>query len=478
MIRQLAQLRSEPTVTPTVWGFTPTELHDRYWAARGVQVVRQGEPLELTDKAELYLLTDPRTLVLFRTRPLLELLSWARPDLLYIRIRNLRDLGYRESALTGEGGQFLGFRRNYGGSDTRLARVAFTSDPGLARLWQLAADSRAGWRLLRSRTARTAREARTITAHSYDRSGAEEVAQFVRDIVQFWKYPASTIPDVRMIAPGVWAGPDAQVQPKVAFAGPVWIGAGRRLDHGLSVLGPSALWDEAASRPKPAQPIWDDLEPLPFSPLIAPRHQPAGRLYPKLKRVLDVVVSLLIILLTLPIYPLVMLAILLEDGRPFFFAHKRETIGGRTFGCIKFRSMKKNADRVKASLATANQSDGPQFFIAADPRLTKVGRFIRKCNIDELPQFFNVLRGEMSVVGPRPSPFLENQYCPPWREARLSVRPGVTGLWQVRRTRAPGLDFQEWIRYDLEYVEKMGWRIDAIILFKTFFVLLRGVFRS
>ncbi len=87
------------------------------------------------------------------------------------------------------------------------------------------------------------------------------------------------------------------------------------------------------------------------------------------------------------------------------------------------------------------------------PRLTRVGRLIRKYNLDELPQFFNVLVGDMSVVGPRPSPRKENQYCPPWREARLSVRPGITGLWQVKRTRRTGSDFQEWIKYDIEYVE-------------------------
>jgi len=100
--------------------------------------------------------------------------------------------------------------------------------------------------------------------------------------------------------------------------------------------------------------------------------------------------------------------------------------------------MRKDAEELKAKLKAQNQADGPQFFIDNDPRLTSVGKVLRKYNLDELPQFINVLRGHMSVVGPRPSPRHENQYCPPWREARLSVRPGITGLWQIHRTRVRG----------------------------------------
>jgi lipopolysaccharide/colanic/teichoic acid biosynthesis glycosyltransferase len=136
--------------------------------------------------------------------------------------------------------------------------------------------------------------------------------------------------------------------------------------------------------------------------------------------------------------------------------------------------MRKDADKMKQALRQKNQADGPQFFIEDDPRLTRVGRIIRKFRIDEFPQFFNVLVGHMSVVGPRPSPFTENQFCPAWREARLSVRPGITGLWQVKRTRQPGTDFQEWIRYDIEYVENARWSLDLLIIWKTFISVLRG----
>ena len=101
-----------------------------------------------------------------------------------------------------------------------------------------------------------------------------------------------------------------------------------------------------------------------------------------------------------------------------------------------------------------------------------MGKWMRRFNIDELPQFLNVLVGHMSVVGPRPSPHSENQYCPAWRETRLSTRPGITGLWQVLRSRREGLDFQEWIRYDIQYVETMSWRLDLWLIWRTMLKLV------
>lgn len=137
--------------------------------------------------------------------------------------------------------------------------------------------------------------------------------------------------------------------------------------------------------------------------------------------------------------------------------------------------MCRDAERMKRELAMANQADGPQFFISDDPRLLRVGKFLRKFQLDELPQFWNVLLGHMSVVGPRPSPERENQYSPAWREARLSVRPGVTGLWQVRRTREPLTDFQEWIRYDLEYVRHYSFARDMKIVVETIVQLIKVI---
>ena len=134
--------------------------------------------------------------------------------------------------------------------------------------------------------------------------------------------------------------------------------------------------------------------------------------------------------------------------------------------------MCRNAERIGSELADRNLCDGPQVSIKSDPRITRVGAILRRSQMDEMPQFFNVLLGEMSIVGPRPSPDQENQYCPAWRDARLSVRPGITGLWQIRRTRAPGEDFQEWIKYDMEYVRHATFWFDLKLCFKTAWVLL------
>ncbi len=125
------------------------------------------------------------------------------------------------------------------------------------------------------------------------------------------------------------------------------------------------------------------------------------------------------------------------------------------------------AGEIQERLRVISQVDGPQFKIAEDPRISTAGRFLRDTFLDEIPQFLNVLLGQMSVIGPRPSPESENTLCPWWRDARLSVRPGITGLWQVCRTRQPGKDFQEWIHYDTEYVRNLSLRMDLWIFWQT-----------
>ncbi len=134
--------------------------------------------------------------------------------------------------------------------------------------------------------------------------------------------------------------------------------------------------------------------------------------------------------------------------------------------------MRRDAESMVAELQALNKADGPQVFIENDPRVTRIGRMLRKTQIDELPQLWNVIRGDMSFVGPRPSPERENQFCPAWREMRLSVRPGITGLWQLRRTRTPGEDFQEWIKYDVEYVRTASTLLDLKVVFLTAFQIL------
>jgi lipopolysaccharide/colanic/teichoic acid biosynthesis glycosyltransferase len=129
--------------------------------------------------------------------------------------------------------------------------------------------------------------------------------------------------------------------------------------------------------------------------------------------------------------------------------------------------MRVGAHAAQRDLAAANQVDGPQFKMRVDPRVTRVGKWLRKTNLDELPQLVNVALGHMSLVGPRPSPFRENQTCVPWRDARLSVRPGITGLWQVCRHDREAGDFHQWIYYDIQYIRHQSLLVDLKILLAT-----------
>lgn len=463
-------------VHPTVWGLDPTQIHDRFWAARGVQVVRQSEPSEIVDDAELFLLTESDVLTVFRLGELVDSMSWVEPDICFVRLHDERERGYRELVVADEDDRFQTFKRDYGGRASHLGRVAITPLRDLAVVWQNAPDARTGWRQLRKGVRRSHRASASIKARVYDRFDHHQVVQCIRELVMVWQRPDATISRIRKGVGRVWRDPQSSVPATTRFVGPVWIGAGRELSPEDSVVGPAVIWDDPEHRPIVDDLRWQDIEPTDalIGSIQVTRLSGTQR---ALKRAFDIVVALIAGTILLPLFPMIGIAIWLEDGFPVFFTHPRETIGGKQFPCFKFRSMRKDAEDIKQRLREqqVNQADGPQFFMENDPRVTRVGRFIRDTNLDELPQLLNVLAGHMSIVGPRPSPFSENQYCPPWREARLSVRPGITGLWQVKRSRTPGLDFQEWIRYDIEYVENISWKLDLTIIWQTAVSILKRI---
>jgi lipopolysaccharide/colanic/teichoic acid biosynthesis glycosyltransferase len=196
--------------------------------------------------------------------------------------------------------------------------------------------------------------------------------------------------------------------------------------------------------------------------------------YRRVKRAIDVAVAGLGLIVLSPVALVVAALVKAESRGPVFFGHLREGMGGRPFRCWKFRTMRVGADVQQRRLQQLNQVDGPQFKVKRDPRRTRVGRYLTMTNIDELPQLWNVLVGDMSLVGPRPSPFRENQICVPWREGRLSVRPGVTGLWQVCRHDRDKSDFHQWIYYDLLYVRHLSPMLDLRILTLTLLSFTRG----
>jgi lipopolysaccharide/colanic/teichoic acid biosynthesis glycosyltransferase/dTDP-glucose pyrophosphorylase len=190
------------------------------------------------------------------------------------------------------------------------------------------------------------------------------------------------------------------------------------------------------------------------------------------KRAMDVVLAAAGIVLAGPLFLACAVAIRLDSRGPALFRARRCGKDGRAFRLLKFRTMVDGAHRRQHELASRSDVDGPVFKVYEDPRVTFVGRFLRRSSLDELPQLFNVLAGDMSLVGPRPLAANEMRFCPGWRDRRLSVKPGLTGLWQVNGRSSTS--FQDWIRYDLEYVERQSTWLDAKIILKTALVVLRG----
>jgi exopolysaccharide biosynthesis polyprenyl glycosylphosphotransferase len=164
------------------------------------------------------------------------------------------------------------------------------------------------------------------------------------------------------------------------------------------------------------------------------------------------------------------IAIKATDRGPIIFSQVRSGRNGRKFRMHKFRSMVVDAEKLKKELEKLNEMDGPVFKIKHDPRITRVGRFIRKTSIDELPQLFNVLFGDMSLVGPRPPLPSEVAQYQPWQRRRLSVKPGITGPWQVSGRNE--ISFEEWMRMDLDYIDNWSLWLDLRIIFMTVPVVL------
>lgn len=274
----------------------------------------------------------------------------------------------------------------------------------------------------------------------------------------------------------------AQIGPGCRIIGPSVIGA-RALVGSGALLSRACVWPGAAVTANSQivdQIVVGDvaLPPGPgFSPaLTTPLRctvatRPMGWMSRGCKRTADIVLSIGGLLLLSPVLALLAALIRITSPGPIFFGHEREGRDGRRFVCWKFRTMVPDAHARQRELYGQNKVDGPQFKLDRDPRVTPVGDFLRKSNLDELPQLFNVLLGDMSLIGPRPSPFRENQLCMPWRRSRLAVQPGITGLWQVCRHDRGESDFYQWIYFDNLYVEHQSIRLDLAILFVTLVTL-------
>jgi exopolysaccharide biosynthesis polyprenyl glycosylphosphotransferase len=191
-----------------------------------------------------------------------------------------------------------------------------------------------------------------------------------------------------------------------------------------------------------------------------------------LKRGMDLVLGTLILVLLLPILAIIAIAVKLDSPGPVLYLSERIGKRGRVFRCIKFRTMVRDAERRRAAIMHMNERDGVLFKITNDPRITRVGRFLRKYSLDELTQFLNVLRGDMSIVGPRPPLASEVREYKLSHLRRLDVMPGITGLWQVQARQDPSFD--NYISLDVAYVETWSIWLDLKILIRTIVVVFAG----
>jgi exopolysaccharide biosynthesis polyprenyl glycosylphosphotransferase len=214
----------------------------------------------------------------------------------------------------------------------------------------------------------------------------------------------------------------------------------------------------------------DDLQGVPVMTI---QSGPADSWQLVMKRLIDIVGSAALLLALAPLFAIVTLLIRLDSLGPVFFAQDRVGFNKRRFKMLKFRTMVVEADQQQDTLEHLNEAQGPVFKIKNDPRITRVGKFLRRFSIDELPQLLNVLKGDMSLVGPRPLPVRDVQRIDvQWHKRRFSIKPGITCLWQVNGR--SNIGFNEWVRMDLDYIDKWSLGLDLLILMKTIPVVFRG----
>ena len=351
----------------------------------------------------------------------------------------------------------------------------------------------------------------------FDLNG-EGIVRSIRSLKDYYEVNWEVVREDRMSGlnggrrPGgnrVWIGKGAVVSDSARLMGPVVIGEGAAVGANCQIIGPAVvgsgarleegvLFRESVALPGAVVPkgsqveyaFWTSRGEVPCSggqggrlgwgsdpALDGEESLPSAAgekgSYVFFKRAADVSLAALGLILLSPLFILIVLAIRLDSPGPVFYTKRRCGLGGREFPMVKFRTMISGADRLQQELFNQNEVDGPVFKIWKDPRITRVGGFLRRTSLDELPQLWNVFCGEMSLVGPRPLVMEEMRFNPKWRDIRLTVRPGITGLWQINGRGEES--FHDWIQHDIAYVLKRSFALDLKILFETVHKTVRRI---
>lgn len=458
----------------TVWGWGARDLHDAFWRSQGIQCVRRTEHFEPQQGRDLFMLLEPNQCAVFDLYSLANSIAWNRAPLSRIRVV-AKTQPYIERVLENGRGELVKILREYGGTESGSCRVLLTRRASIAQIWANSENRRTAWTELRRFIDWTRTDHYRIDGFISSCNTTRSSHALIDALVEEWSEPGLTIEGIHQLRPGVWGIEGTNLDGLDHIVAPAWIGF-RTSEPPTGVLvGPAAIGDIEGQQESNAPLNILDIDEIQRAS--SRENNSASQdisIYPFAKRFFDFFIALCLLVVLLPLFGVITLTIAFTEGRPIFFPHIRQTRGGRNFKCWKFRTMLQDAEAMVPDLSADNLADGPQVYIRNDPRITPLGHFLRRFHLDELPQLWNVVKGDMSLVGPRPSPDRENQFCPAWREARLSVRPGITGLWQVERTRAPGRDFQEWIKYDIEYVNRASLALDFRICVKTVAKILRG----
>lgn len=348
----------------------------------------------------------------------------------------------------------------------------------------------------------------------------EEYYKIQQDILQTGMFDGSGYVQV---SDAVWIGEGTRISPSSYILGPVIVGTHCIIEDNANIIGPAVIGDHSRIAEKSLireSILWNRTEiskrsrveysivghecsvpadkglresvlmgtisPVKYSLLgisqksiekITPLPDFSHRLKEigskACKRVLDMVIAMVGLVASIPLFLIIAMAIKLDSNGPVFYIQKRCGKGGKEFKMIKFRTMVTDAERLQKGLQEKKDVDGPVFKMFNDPRVTKVGKFLRQYSLDELPQLYNVLKGEMSLVGPRPLIMGEMRFSPSWRDFRLSIKPGITGLWQINGR--GHVSFHNWIRYDVSYVKNQSLWLDLKILMKTVLWVVKRV---
>lgn len=296
----------------------------------------------------------------------------------------------------------------------------------------------------------------------------------------------------------VWIGEGASIARSAHLIGPVVIGKGAIIEDECQIIGPAVIGDygiikagtilrESVLLPRSIIPmssrveyaLWSDKQEVHCfrengnprhnyengHPVDESVHKNSFSVYSYFKRITDILFSAAGLVFLFPLFLIIAVIVKLDSNGPVFYTQRRCGVNGMEFPMVKFRTMIFNAEKLQEELSKTKDVDGPVFKMVSDPRITKVGGFLRRTSLDELPQLWNVFKGEMSLIGPRPLIMEEMKCNPLWRDIRLSVKPGITGLWQINGRGEKS--FHEWIKYDISYVQDQSFPLDIKIFIKT-----------